>query len=294
MAFDLEKWLKEDLGLNEDELKAVQPHLAARGDKIEKGQLRQADYGRQMDALKKTQDDLKVSNDKLTADMAEWASMTAAEKAESGDLKAKIDAAEAKAFQLQQKLVRLAESTGVDLKTVLEGEPLPPKKEEAPAFDPSPLVQQMGGIADYMLSLNAKLPRIAREHKALTGEEFDEDAFIDGIRADMKSGKKDVVLDPMKRWETANNIPTKRAEAAAATRQKELDAAREEGRIAARSEQMLPNAGGRPQHPGSPAFRTVGEQSKLQRPQPMDRLAGARTALASRKYAPGGSGSGAT
>lgn len=290
MAFDVEKWLKEDLGLTEDELKAVQPHLTGKADKLEKGQLRQADYSRQMNDLKKTQGDLKVANDKLTADMAEWASLTAAEKAESGDLKAKIDAAEAKAFQLQQKIVRLAESTGIDPKTVLEGDPVLPKKEEvAPVFDPSPLVQQMGGIADYMLSLNAKLPRIAREHKALTGTEFDEDAFIDGIRADMKSGKKDVVLDPMKRWEAANDIPAKRAAASAAQRQSELDAAREEGRIAARSEAMLPNAGGRPQHPGSPAFRTVGEQSVLKRPQAIDRLSGARAALAAGKYRTDGS-----
>src|SRR5216683_685470 len=174
MAFDVVKWLREDLGYTEDEAKDLAPKFADRADKLEKGQLRQADYSRVMNEgnakVKKLQDDLSAANERLIADMAEWAEQKSQDGNDTAALKKKVDDSEAAVFKLQQKLTRLAEDAGIDPKTVLEGEVIPPKKEEPPTFDPNPLIQQMGGIADYMLTLNAELPAIAQEHFELTGE----------------------------------------------------------------------------------------------------------------------------
>ncbi len=286
MAFDTKKWLVDELGFTAEDADAMLPKFADRSDKIEKGYLRQSDYSKSMNDLKKTQDELATANDRLTAEMAEWATLTEKEKRESGDLKAKLDASEEKAFRLNQKLTRLAEDNGIDPKTVLGDDP-PPEKKKEPVFDASTLEaninNRIGGVAKYMMTLTAKIPRIAREHRELTGEDFDVDAFVSGIEADLAKNKTDN-MDPIARWEAQYGIPAKRTEKSKTQHDAEIAAAEERGRVAARSEQMLPNqrpAGERE----SPVLRSVGP-SKLQRPQPADRLAGARSALASGKYAP--------
>jgi len=293
MAIDTLKWLKEDLGFTEDEAKALLPQFETRAEKLEKGFLRQSDYSKHMNDLKKTQDTLAAAEAKLNADMAEWAEMTAAEKAEAGDLKTKIDAAEAKIFSLTQKATRLAEDAGVDPKTILGDEVIPPKKEPSPtAFDPGPLQQQIGGIAEYMLTLNAELPAIAEEHFQLTGERLDTRKFIGDIKAAIATGKaKPADLDPVKRWESTYDIPAKRQAKAVEKHDAEIKAAEERGRLAAASEMALPNNGMRP-GTHSPVFKTsnVAQGSKLQRPQPSDRLSGAINALRNGTYRQGGPG----
>jgi predicted nucleic acid-binding Zn-ribbon protein len=77
--------------------------------------------------------------------------------------------------------------------------------------DLKPIQQQIGGLAQYMLRLNAAMPRIAREHLALTGQELDTEAFISGIEADLTANKT-ANLDPVKRWESEYKIPEKRTE----------------------------------------------------------------------------------
>ncbi len=91
-------------------------------------------------------------------------------------------------------------------------------------------------------------------------------------------------LDVVKRWESAYGIPEKRSTKSAEQRKSELDAAREEGRVAARSEQMLPNT--RPVGQGSsPVFRQVAQgPSKLQRPAPTNRMEKYAQSLESGKY----------
>lgn len=289
MAFDTKAWLVEELGFSAEDAEAMLPKFSDRSDKIEKGILRQKEFSRKMNEfdakVAKTQAEIEATNAKLTQEMADWAELTSAEKAQAGDLREKLDASQERIFKLEQKLTRMAEDSGVDPKTVLPGgEATPPKKEAATSvFDPTPLQQQIGGVTEYMLSLTADLPAIAQEHFELTGERLDTRAFIAGIKNDLKHKKTDN-LDPVKRWESQFEIPAKRTERSTKQRNDELEAAREEGRVAARSEAMLPNT--RPVGQGtSPVFRTVGQGgSKLQRPQPSDRMAGARAALASGKY----------
>jgi len=289
MAFDTKAWLIDEMGFSAEDAEAMLPKFTDRAEKLEKGYLRQSDYSRNMNDFKtksaKAQADLEEANRKLNADMAEWAELTSAEKAQAGNLREKLDESQERIFKLEQKLTRLAEDSGIDPKTVLPGgEATPPKKEPVvTAFDPQPVYERIGGLASYMLDLNADLPAIAQEHFELTGERLDTRAFINGLKADIKANKTDN-LDPVKRWEAANDIPAKRAARQAEQRKAEIDAAREEGRVAARSEQMLPNT--RPVGQGSsPVFRQVVQgPSKLQRPQAIDKLAPARAALASGKY----------
>ncbi len=291
MAFDTKKWLVEEMGFTAEQAETLAPQFADRSEKLEKGYLRQSDYSKQMNDLGKTKADLASANDKLTKEMAEWAALTADEQKRAGDLRAELDASQERIFKLTQKATRLAEDSGIDPKTILGDDPLPDKPKEKPvaAFDPAPLHQQIGGLADYMLTLNAELPAIAQEHFELTGERLDTRAFVAGIRADLKANKTDN-LDPVKRWESAFGIAEKRSTKSAEGLKAQLDAAREEGRVAARSEAMLPNT--RPVgQGGSPVFRTAGQAgSKLTRPQPTDHMAGARAALASGKYRSGGNG----
>jgi hypothetical protein len=285
MAFDTQKWLVEEMGFPADEAKDLAPKFADRSEKIEKGYLRQSDYSKSMNDLKKTQTDLAAAEGKLNGEMAQWAELTAAEKAEAGDLKAKLDASEAKIFTMQQKLTRLAEDAGIDPKTVLDGEPVvPSKKDDVKPFDPGPLQQQIGGVAKYMLTLTAKLPRIQREYKQLTGEDFDDDAFISGIENDIAENKKGAILDPIARYEALFQIPEKRKVAAEAAIEGRIKQARAEERTAVLSEAALPNAGVR-QGTHSPIFQrpSAATGSVLHRPQPGQRT-GTAAALASGKY----------
>ncbi len=242
MAFDTKKWLTEDLGFTADEADTLLPKFGDRADKIEKGYLRQADYSRSMNDLKTLEGQIAKNEAKLNADMAEWAEMTAGEQAASTKLKADIEAAQTRAYQLEQRLKRVAEENGIDPKTVLEGDPTPPKVKEPVAFDSKELEvrinTQLGGIATYMLDLNAELPAIAQEHFDLTGQRLDTRAFIAGIKADIKAGKTDN-LDPVKRWEAEHQIPQKRIEKQNADIDTRIKAAREEGRTAGISEAAL-------------------------------------------------------
>ncbi len=106
------------------------------------------------------------------------------------------------------------------------------------------------------------------------------DGFIDGIQKDIAAGKTDNI-DPVKRWEGANNIPAKRVEAQAqATKDRETQIRAEE-RAAVLSEQAIPGQPRQGEH--APVFKGLGE-SKLQRPQPGNRLSGAVSALATGRY----------
>jgi len=298
MAFDVLKWLTEDLGYTADEAKELAPRFADRAEKIEKGYLRQSDYSKNMNDLQKNQEKLTAAEAKLNEQIAEWATLSESEKANAGELRKQLDESQERVFKLTQRATRLAEDAGVDPKTIIGDEPPPaPKKPEVvEPFDPKPLYTQIGGVADYMLTLNAELPAIAQEHFDLTGQRLDTRAFIASIKEDLKSGKKTVEdLDPVRRWESKYKIPELRQAKATEKYNNEIKAAEERGRTAAMTESALPNT-----HPKTgthaPIFRTsnVETGSKLQRPQPSTRMAGAVAALASHKYAPQNTNKGTT
>lgn len=286
MAFVLEDVLKSEWGLDGDDLKTVLGVLKPKADVIGKGYLRQSDYSREMDKINTLRSELDTNNEKLNADLAEFATMTAGEQGEATKLRERIESAETKAFQLTQKITRYAETNGLDVKEVL-GDVEPAKKVDPPvAFDDKALRgelrTQIGGVASYLLDLNASIDDIADEHQRLTGQRFNRKEFIAGIKADIAAGKTENI-DPVRRWEAAHNIPTLRSEAATKQREAERAADREEGRMAGLSERALPGEG----RPGenSPVFKMGGE-SKLQRPQPSTRLQGAVSALATGRYRP--------
>ena len=282
MAFDVEKWLTDEMGFTAEEAKSLAPSFTSRSDKLEKGYLRQSDYSRQMNDLKKLEQQLADNNEKLNADMAEFATLTAGEQEQATALRRRIEQAEEKAFKLTQRIEAVAAEPGRDVKELLgEIEPAPkPKKEEPAAFDPKPLQQQIGGVANYLLDLNAVIDDIADEHQRLTGQRFNRREFIAGIKADIAAGKTDNI-DPVRRWEQKFDIPTKRTEAANKAVEDRIAAARAEERAAVLSEQALPGEPRPGEH--APVFR-VGGESKVHRPQPGSRLTGAISALATGKY----------
>lgn len=282
MAFDVQKWLTDEMGFTAEEATTLAPQFSSRSDKLEKGILRQSDYSRQMNDLKKLEGQLAANNEKLNADLAEFATMTAGEQGEATKLRERIEAAETKAFQLTQKISRYAETNGIDVKEVL-GDVEPVKKVEPVAFDDktlrSDVRNQIGGVASYLLDLNASIDDIAEEHQRLTGERFNRREFIAGIKADIAAGKTENI-DPVKRWEAQYQIPTKRTEAANKAVDDRIAAARAEERAAVLSEQALPGQ----QRPGEHAPVLKLGESKLQRPQPGNRLTGAVSALATGRY----------
>lgn len=280
---DTTAWLK-DLGFTEDEIKALGPQFESKADKLSEMQMRQSDYDRQSNALKTEYETL---NEKLNADLAEFASMTASEQGEATKLRERIEKAEEAAFKLTQKITRYAETNGIDAKELLgDVEPVVRKKEDPPPFDDKALRgelrTQIGGVANYLLDLTAVVDDIADEHFRLTGQRFNRREFIAGIKADIAAGKTDNI-DPLKRWETAHNIPTLRTEAETKRQTDAIAAAKEEGRMAGLSERALPGEGRPGEH--SPVL-TLGGESKLKRPQPGNRLAGAVSALATGRYRP--------
>lgn len=291
MALDLAKYLESEIGLKGDDLAGVLAKLAPHADKFEKSFSMQSDYSREMDRLAKMKTELDTKNEQLTADIAEFATLAANDTEGRTDLQNRIDAAEEKAFRLTQKISRYATENGIDPKTVLgDVEAAPePKKKEAVAFDDKQLRTDfnnvVGGVTSYFLDLQAELPQIAAEHKRLTGEEFDQRAFIAGIKKDIAAKKIDN-LDPVKRWEAQYQIQEKRISAASAERESALKNAREEGRIAGLSEAALPGGQQTAHGHESPVFKTsnVAKGSVLQRPQPSQRLSGAVSALSTGKY----------
>lgn len=293
MAFDVNEWLKE-LGFSGDEISDLAPKLGGKADVLEKGYLRQSDYSRQMNGLKAEREKLTSENEKLNRDMAEWAELTASEREQATALKQRIQASERKIFDLTQKLTDVAESNGMDPKQLL-GDAEPAKRPEPEAkggYDPDAVNNMVRTMGQFNMRLVGVIPRIAREHQALTGQEFDTEAFVSGLEADLRSGKAQRdpdLLDPIKRWERQFEVPNLRAQRSQADLDAKIQAAKEEGRRAGLSEARLPGAG---QPVGSKAdsstvFRSLGTGSKLQRPQPGDRLAGARAALESHKYGAG-------
>jgi hypothetical protein len=291
MALDVQKYLKSELGMADADIAIVLEKLTPFSDKLEKSVLMQADYSREMDKIKKTKDELAEANERLNADLAEFATLTADEQGNATKLKERIEAEESRSFRLTQKLTRLAEEHGVDPKTVLgDVEPAPePKKVAAVAFDDKTLRKDLnlmvGGVASYMLDLNASIDDIAEEHQRLTGEKFNRRAFIDGIKKDIAANKTEN-LDPVKRWESQFGIPEKRIAASTLERETAIKNAREEGRVAGLSEAALPGGHQSQQGHESPVFKTsnVVKGSVMQRPQPSQRLSGAVSALTTGKY----------
>jgi hypothetical protein len=244
--------------------------------------------------IDKTRKDLQAANERLNAEMAEWASLTAKEKEQNTAAQAALEAARVRATQLETRLTNLAVEHGVDPKALLEGTTVIPKKEEPKVepIDTSRFVtaDQFGALSAFNLQLPAKLQRIEREHFALTGEHLDTEAITAEIMT--RAQKKDANIDPVAIWEGMHDIPAKRQTAAKKAHDEEIRQAEARGYDKARTEAALPG----PQAPGRHAivFNRPGvngakpepRTSVLKRPAPESGVRSAAAALASHKYRP--------
>lgn len=291
MAFDVKKWLVEDLKFTEEEAGGLLTQLAPKADLVEKGHLRQADYSRQLNDIQRLQADLKTNSDRLNREMAEWAEIRTTDTAAGQQMREQLEKAQLEKFQIEQALTRVAEQAGIDPRTVLlngQPSPKPPDKPAPEPFDATkitgPVMQTVGSIADYLISLQAKLPAITAEHQALTGEPLDVEKFVDEIKA--RAAKREDV-DPRRLWETLNDIPAKREAKRQVDYNLAIKAAEDRGREAARSEAAIPGISA-PGH-AAPVFTRLGENnqpptSKFQRPNAHAAVAEFARSLATHKY----------
>jgi hypothetical protein len=287
-AFDLKTWLTE-IGIGGDDLSLIETKLAPAAGKIQSGYLAQADYSRKMDEVAKLQRDIEAKDQRLAAEAAEWAGMTATEQAANKTLKASIDKLEGQKLALTQRLRATAEGAGIDptpLLADLDAAPVTKSNEPAAsAVDLSKYVtgEQHAALAGMAVRLPAQLMAIAREHRALTGEDVNEEAIIQEIETRARTRGNQKSLNPREVWEEMHGIPAKRAEKQEAGIQARIDAAKEEGRMEAISQAALP--GGSPRGRVAPVFTRAGHgESKLQRPQPGQGISSAVSAFESGKY----------
>lgn len=288
MAFDLDAFLK-DLGATGEEEATLRTALGKpdRLTLLEKNQLRQADFSRQSDALKVEQGKLQQANDRVTAEMAEWARI----QNEGGEVTKKMQddlhKAEQRALVLTQRVQSVATQAGLDPVKALEGidQPAPPQKIDAPPIDTSKFVgaDQFGQFGKYMFDFAAELPMLAQEHFDLTGERLNTRELRSEI--EKRAGQKGANLDPRSIWEETYKITEKRDTKAKEARAVEITQAEQRGFERARTEAALPIPPSTGLH--SPVLRSSdgnARKSVLERPQPESAVRSAAAALATGKY----------
>src|SRR5215831_11985534 len=124
------------MGFSDEDAKTLEEKFSSKAAALEKGQLRLADYSRNMNALQASQRELQTATDKLNRDIAEWGELSALEQTNATELKARIDKAEGELFRRQQQIQRLAEDLGRDPKEFLGDAPAaPPKSSDQVSFD---------------------------------------------------------------------------------------------------------------------------------------------------------------
>lgn len=282
---DLNKWLKEDLGFTDEEVKELAPKFETRKDKISEGYLRQSDYSKAISEAQQLQTALAAKDAQLNAEMVEWSAIKGQDEDAAAKLRTELEQTQLEKFGIEQKLRTLAEQHGVDVNTLIPEKktPVEPPAKPTPAFDESKFVgrDQFGAVTDYLLTVPAELAAIAQEHFDLTGERLDTRPLITELKARV-SKKQPADLRTI--WEEKNGIPEKRTAAATAAHAKEISEAEARGRESARSEAQIPGASAPGTH--APVF-LGGHESKLQRTQPGTNTRGFAESLRSRKYAGG-------
>lgn len=296
MAFDVRQFLK-DMKFSDAQIEEMAPKFGA--DQIaaaEAGYVAandRASIAAARSEIQNQQAQLKAANDKLNAEIAEWATLTSEEKAQSTELRDSLDKSQQRILALEQSLTRLATTAGVDPKTVIPAA----EKVETPvvkpaAVDTSKFVErdQFGTLMQFAVDLPAQLQFIADEHKELTGQRLDTRAIVAEIKK--RAGQKDAVTDPVRIWEEMNDIPAKRTARDAAARAAEIKAAEERGEERARSNMAIPGASTTTSRRPSPVLSPRGTDgqvgprtSVLKRPQPETGVMAAAAALRSHKYA---------
>lgn len=298
MAFDVKKWLTDDMGFSAEQADALAPQFAdqKRVSVLETRYLdpsARAKFEADQAALAKAQADFAAANERLNTEMAEWASLSAKEKQDRQAQHDALIAAQTQAYELEQRLKAVAQQNGIDPASVLPAKPAA-KPEEKPTVTPEIdekrflRPEQVAPLFDYNLNLPAQLQFIADEHRELTGQRLDTRAIVAEIQARAK--KNDPNIDPVKVWEEKYDIPKIRESKAKEQYEADIKAAELRGRESALSERAMPG----PADPGrhSPIFRNGEGQfaprtSVLKRPAPEQGVRSAAQALATGKYRTG-------
>lgn len=302
----LPKWMLEDLKISDAETAALEAVLTPERIKtLEDGHLRQSDYSRNMDQLKKdqlaltsAQTELGTANERLNGEIAVWAET----QAKGGELTAKqqkaLETAEANQLRLTQLVRSLATAAGQDPEKALEGITVTPParvddKTTVPAgFDPNEYLPRDAGarLATLSLALATTVPALVHEHFTLTGETLDTEAIGKEIIARIQTAGNKKSTDVREVWMELHGIGDKRT-AAAQKKQDDLIAAAEaRGRTAALSEVNLPgphaHIPGRPQSTVMKSFTGPEHKSAINRPAPGGTVSAAVSAFRSGKYRP--------
>lgn len=290
--FDIKTWLVE-MGFSEAEATEMAPKFE--GEKLTRIETQvglRSTTEAERATIAATQDKLKKANEKLDAELAEWATLSAAEKASATQLQADLEASRVRATQLETRLTNLATQHGVDPKTLLEGTaPMPEVKPAAvvPANDPKYVgLDTFGNVANFQMQLAGDLPYIAQQHFELTGERLDTRAIVAEVKN--RATIKGAVIDPIAIWEEKYGIQAKREAKATEARAAEVAQAEARGYERARTESAIPG----PQSPGRHSI-VFGQrnasgvvekprESHLHRPQPGTTAMAAASALASGRY----------
>lgn len=295
MAFDTKKWLVEDLGFSEAEAAELVPRFdGERAKKLEGGFLRQADYSREMNKLKaevnKQQAELQAANERLNAELADWAAVQAGRQQEVAGQREALHQAQQEQLRLTQLVTTVAEQAGLDPQKVLQGAKVTPPKEEpkTPPIDLNGYVKQdqLAPVIGSLITLPAELQAIADEHFELYGKRLDTRELVKELttRAGTKGNTKS--LDVRTIWEETHGVPQKREEVSKARYDEALKAAEARGYERARTEEALPGQPP-PGRSASPVLRGAegkARESVLQRPQPGTTVRNAVAALRSGKY----------
>jgi len=291
---EIKKWLMEDMGFTEKEIteqKLIEAFTPDRIAKLEEGYMRQSDYDKSQNELKaeikKQSDDLAAAQQRLDAEVAEWATVQASGRQATDKMRTDLEAAQNDVLRFQQVLKKTADSAGLNYDDLVKGiEPKPPvKKDEPPPFDESKFVSRDSyqALVNMALHTPAILDRIQREHFELTGEYVNPEEIVAEVqtRAKTKGNQKSLELRDV--WEEKYGIAEKRTAKAKKDHDEEIAAAEKRGREAAMSEAALPGGGQMPVGSHAPIFR--GERkSVLERPQPQVASQAAVTALRTGKY----------
>jgi hypothetical protein len=291
MAFDLKKFLKDELGVADDQLDTVAaaytPTMIAG---LEKSVLRQSDYSRHMNDLSAEKAALKEANEALNAELAEWAAVQASGGKITTQMKADLDAARAEKLRVEQSIQSYATANGIDVTKILGGTVSAPTT--TPTVDLTGYVkaedveriarQQAGIVANMAIEMPVVLAEIAYEHQELTGTRLDTRAIAQEIRNRAADPRNTKSLDPRAIWEETHKVGDLRRDA----EQKRIDTliaeAKKSGREEALTEGSIPGSH-TPGHRASPVFAKPHE-SVLKRPQPQSTTNAAAAAFRSGKY----------
>lgn len=290
---ELKTVLKDEGGFSEEQLTGLNKKQL---EYIAEGFMRTADYTRQMNEgkaeLDKARGELNTANERLNAEMAEWATLTAAEKQTATKQRQELEKAQADVLRLRQTVERVGHETGVDVTKYLEGQPAPVKKDDSLVPDLSGYAklsdvnQSNAQLAEMMLSFTPELMQLSIEHQQLFGTPLDARDIVKELKARATSKNNQKPTDPRAIWEELHKVGDKRQEVEKKRWDDAMAQAEARGREAAMSESHIP---GQTTSPGRHSIVFGGERkSAIQRPQPGETVARAAAAFRTHKYAPDG------